>query len=111
MKTRILSALALMLVVALPASARNPHPVLEDGYEVEASFVSMPSSTGGLLSWGCKSCAAQRFQLASDARFYVGKQEVSFAEFKTYLAANPEKAVTIVTSRALNAVTRIKAST
>jgi hypothetical protein len=109
MKLKFLSALAVMVVVALPVSARAPTAVLEDGYEVEASSLTLPSFTGGMLSIGCPSCASQRFTLNSDALFYIGQQPVTFAELKAHIAANPAKAVLVVTPRGGSVVTRIKA--
>lgn len=109
MKFKFLSALAVMLVVALPAGARAPVAVLEDGREVEGSFISLPTSLGGLLSISCPACLSQRFTLSRDALFYVGEQEVTLADLKAYLVANPAKAVLVVSPRGAAVVTRIKA--
>jgi hypothetical protein len=109
MKSRILSAIVVMLVVALPAAARAPIAVLEDGREVDASFITLPTVLGGPLSVGCPACLSNAYVLSTDARFYVGQQEVTLADLKAYLVANPEKAVLLVSPRGENVVTRIKA--
>lgn len=109
MKSRILSALAVMLVVALPAAARAPIAVLEDGREVDASFITLPSATGGLLAVGCPSCPGKRYRLASEATFFIGKEQVTLGDLRAYLASNPEKAVLLVSPRGEEVVTQIKA--
>ena len=109
MKSRILSAFAVMLVVALPAAARAPVAVLEDGHEVEASFITLPTVVGGPVSVACPSCLSRIFSMSNDVRFYVGQQEVTLADLRAYLAANPAKAVLIVSPRGESVITRIKA--
>ncbi len=108
MKPRILFTLAVMLVMALPAGAR-PGAVLEDGHEVEGSFISLPASLAGQLSFGCPACAQQRFSLSRDVQFFIGEREVTLAELKLHLTAYPAKAVLIVVPRASKVVSRISA--
>jgi hypothetical protein len=111
MKSRILLAIAAMLVVALPAAARPLHTITENGLEVVASMLRLPSSVGGTVTiQGCTACKAENLTLGADARFYVGKQEVAYAALKDLLESNPKSAVLVVTPVGKNVITRIKLS-
>jgi hypothetical protein len=110
MKSNFLYAIAAMLVVALPASAARPiHTVTEDGHEIVATMLTLPSSASGTLSiLGCTACQRQTMTLSADARFYVGKSEVTYATLKDMLATYPKSSVLVVTPVGKNVVTRIK---
>lgn len=110
MKSSYLYAIAAMLVVALPAGAARPmNTVTEDGHELDATMLTLPSTASGTLSiQGCTACKRQTMTLSSDARFYVGKQEVTFAALKDLLATYPKSSVLVVTPVGKNVVTRIK---
>lgn len=109
MKSSYLYAIAAMLVVALPAGARPMNTVTQDGHELVATMLTLPSSASGTLSiQGCTACERQTMTLSSDARFYVGKQEVTYAMLKELLATYPNSSVLVVTPVGKNVVTRIK---
>jgi hypothetical protein len=110
MKSNYLYAIAATLVVALPAVGARPiHTVTEDGHELDASMLTLPSSASGTLSiQGCTACPRQTMTLSSDVRFYVGKQEVTLAVLKDLLATYPKSSVLVVTPVGSNVVTRIR---
>jgi hypothetical protein len=112
MKSNFFYTIAAMLVVALPAGAARPiHTMTEDSHELVATMLSLPSTASGTLSiLGCTACERQTMTLSADARFYVGKQEVTYAMLKELLAAYPKSSVLVVTPVGKNVVTRIKLS-
>lgn len=112
MKSNYLAALALTFAMLLPIGAGAAgFRVLEDGREVAASMLTLPSLPDGQLAiQGCGSCKRLTFQIARTARFYVGKQEVSFADLKRHLSTNPNGSVMVVSPIRQNIVTRIQAS-
>lgn len=111
MKASLFSAIALMVAIALPAGARPPHAVTEDGHEFTASMFTLPSSTAGTFSvLRCTTCTRQSFTLSVTTQYFIGKGEVTFAEFRRALAEHPNADVLIVTPIGTNDVTRIKSS-
>lgn len=111
MKRRILHAMAALLVLAVPAGARPLHTITEVGHEIIASMLTLPSSTNGTLSiQGCTACQRQSMTLGADARFYIGKYEVTYGELKSVVAAYPKSPVLVVTPVGKNVVTRIRLS-
>jgi hypothetical protein len=111
MKSSFLHAIAALLVLASTAEARPLHTISEQGHEILASMLTLPSTASGTLSiQGCTACERQSMTLSSDARFYIGKTEVTFGELKAVLAAYPKSPVLVVTPVGKNVVTRIKLS-
>ena len=111
MKPNLFSVIALMLVVALPVAARAPKTVLEDGREVSAEMIRLPSSMEGTLDiQGCSTCKRLTFTLSHDVQFFIGNQLVSLADLKRHFAAHPSSFVLVVSPLSQNVVTRIKAS-
>jgi hypothetical protein len=109
MKSNFLHLIAALLVVALPAASRPLNTITEDGHEILASMLTLPSAAGGTLSiQGCTACTRQTMTLSPSARFYVGRQEVTFGELKNLLEVNPKSAVLVVTTVGTTVVTRIK---
>lgn len=103
--------LAAMLVVAVPADSRPLNTIKENGHELEASMLSLPSTVGGTLAiQGCTACKRQTMTLSPDARFYVGRGEVSYDALRNFIATYPKSAVLVVTPAGKNVVTRIKLS-
>jgi len=112
MKATKLTALTLAALVLLPLAGNAAPPrVLEDGREVSPSMLTLPSlADGDLAIQGCGSCKRLTFKLARNARFYVGRAEVTYADLQRYLRAHPDNAVTVVSPLGQNIVTRIQAS-
>jgi hypothetical protein len=109
MKSRILLAIAAMLVVALPSGARPLATITENGHEILASMLTLPSTDSGTLSiQGCTACTRQVMTLSPDARFFVGRHEVTYGELKNVLATYPKSSVLVVTPVGTTVVTRIK---
>ena len=109
MNSNFLYAIAAMLLIALPAGARPMNTVTEDGHELVATMLTLPSTASGTLSiQGCTACQRQTMTLSSDTRFYVGKEEVTYATLKELLATYPKSSVLVVTPVGKNVVTRIK---
>ena len=112
MKSNYLAALALTFAMLLPiGSNAGGFRVLEDGREVAASMLTLPSLPDGQLAiQGCGNCKRLTLTIAPTARFYVGATEVSFADLKRHLASNPQASITVVSPIRQNIVSRIKAS-
>lgn len=110
MKATFFTAIAATLLLALPAGARPTFEVLEDGREVAASMITLPSVAGGTLEvLGCTACKRLTFKMAAQVQFFIGKQEVTMGEFKRHLASYPSEAVLVVSPRAQMVVTRLTA--
>ena len=112
MKSRYLAALALTFAMLLPiAGSAGGLRVLEDGREVTAAMLTLPSLPDGQLSiQGCGNCKRLTFTIARTARFYVGTTEVSFADLKRHLANRPDSSITVVSPIRQSIVTSIRAS-
>ena len=93
MKSNYLASLALTFAMLLPIAGNAAgFQVLEDGREVAASMLTLPSLADGQLSiQGCGNCKRLTFAIAPTARFYVGATEVSFADLKRHLAKQSER--------------------
>jgi hypothetical protein len=112
MKSNYLAALALTFAMLLPIGASaGGFRVLEDGREVAASMLTLPTLPDGQLAiQGCGNCKRLTLTIARTARFYIGATEVSFADLKRHLASNPEVSITVVSPIRQNIVTSIRAS-
>jgi hypothetical protein len=102
--------LALIVLAPLAAYADGPR-VLEDGREVEARMITLPSLADGTLAiQGCANCKRLTFEIAREARFYIGDIEVGFADLSRHLRSNSQVGVLVVSPKNQNVVTRIRAS-
>lgn len=112
MKATKFATLMIGALLLLPAAGNAAPPrVLEDGREVAPSMLTLPSLPDGELAiQGCTACKRLTFQMAKNVRFYVGHTEVSYADLKLQLRSHPQSAVTVVSPRGQNIVTRIQAS-
>lgn len=111
MKSSILHAIAAMLLLVVPAGARPLGTITEDGRELVASMLTLPSTAIGTLSiLGCTACERQTLTLNANTRFYVGPNEVDYSLLRDLVASNPKSAVLVVTPVGTNVVTRIKFS-
>jgi hypothetical protein len=110
MKHTVVAATAVLILSALPAFARPPVAVLEDGREVTPAMLMLPSSIDGTVSLGCPACKQTSLTLSRTAQFFIGKQEVSFADLKRHLKANPKSSVLVVSPINQKVITRISAS-
>ena len=110
MKSVITASIALLLVTVLPASARPPIAAVEEGHELEATMVTLPSTADGTVSvQGCSACKQSIYTLGRESRFYIAQREVTFGEFKRYLESKPAAAVFLANTPKLNVVTRLVA--
>jgi len=112
MKSNYFASIAVALAMLLPLGARaGDTRVLEDGREVAASMLSLPAGPEGTaVIQGCTACKKTSLQLGRNVRFQIGNREVTFVDFKRYLLANPKVAVTVVSPKSQNVITRIRAS-
>lgn len=111
MKNAIVITATLLLMSAITAHARPQHAVLEDGRELIASMITLPSASDGTVAiQGCTDCKRLTFTLSRTAQFFVGRQEVTFADLKRHLRDNPKSSVLVVSPINQPVVTRISAS-
>jgi hypothetical protein len=109
MKSTLNTWVAALVLAALSASAAHSRP-FEDSHELDASQVTMPSTSDGtVVVQGCSTCPRTQYTLSSATRFYLAKREVTFAEFKRHLDAKREAPVFLVHTHKLNVVTRLVA--
>jgi hypothetical protein len=105
MNKALLVSMLLLLACAAGASERRGMQVLEDGREVEAGTLTLPTQSSGTLEFrGCTVCATIALGLDLETRFYIGRREVSLGELRSYVNAHPSAAVLIVTPRTRNNV-------
>jgi len=111
MKHTVITATAVLLLSAFAALARPPHAVLEDGREVTAAMLTLPSALDGTVALqGCGACKRLTLTLSRNVQFFIGKQEVSFADLKRHLRDQPKSSVLVVSPINQNVVSRISAS-
>lgn len=109
MKSRILLAIAAMLVVALPSGARPLATITENGYEIVASMLTLPSADSGTLSiQGCTACTRQVLTLSPNTRFFAGQTEITYAALKDLVEKYPNSSMLVVTPVGTTVVSRIK---
>ena len=111
MKPANISVIAVLLLCSVASIARPPRAVMEDGREITAAMLSLPSAVGGIVSiQGCTACKRVSLTLGADAQFFVNKQEVTFGEFRRYLQDHPAANVLVVSPVNVLVVSRISAS-
>jgi len=111
MKTAIITAIALLLMSSLAAHARPPRAVIEDGREVTAAMLTLPSAVNGSVAiQGCTACTRMNLTLSRTAQFFIGRQEVTLADLKRHLRDNPKSSVLVVSPINQPVVSRISAS-
>ena len=109
MKSRILLAIAAMLVVALPSGARPLGTITENGYEIVASMLTLPSTDSGTLAiQGCTACKRQVLTLSPNARFFAGQTELTYSSLKELVEKYPNSSVLVVSPVGTTVVTRIR---
>ncbi len=108
MKSAFISTFAL-LALATVAAARGPE-AFEEAREVQPTLLTLPSLAGGTITYqNCSDCRYRTFTLVANARFYIARQEVTYAELKRYVAGHPDATVLVVNSLTENIVTRVVA--
>lgn len=109
MKSNMLHGFVAALLLAPLVVNAEPPRVLEDAREVLPSMLTLPSIADGTVSiQGCSTCKRINLSLARDARFFVGRTEVTFVEMQAQLRRDPKASVLVVSPRGQNIVTRIK---
>src|SRR5262245_24887839 len=104
-------AAAALLLASLSVSAATKPRVLEDAREVKPSMLTLPLTADGPLSiQGCSTCKRLSLRLAPNARFFVGRTEVTFQDLQRQLRNRPNASVLVVSPIGQNIVTRISAS-
>ena len=111
MKTNLTAfVLAALLLLPVSGNAANRSRVLEDGREVTPAMLTLPSLPDGVLAiQGCASCKRLSLRLTRDARFYVARTQVTYADLQRHLSAHPTVSVLVVSPKGQNVVTRIVA--
>jgi hypothetical protein len=110
MKTTRIAAALLSAMLALPALAQMK--MLEQGYEVSPSKVSLPASaTGELTVQRCLSCAVLRLRATERSKYIISGQEVGLVEFKRYVEQNPPSMFVVMQLHNTNQLSRIVVDT
>ena len=90
--------LALLAAAPLVAAAddllRGPHhPDVvssERGFETSTAYTLLPSSVPGTLTVNmCMDCKSSTLSVNASTRFFVGTQQLAFADFKSRVAGAP----------------------
>lgn len=82
---------------------------VEDGHEVNASALRLPSSLSGMLDIkNCNECPNIAIELTAESQLIIGNNTVTLDELRRFLDANPSAPVLVVTPIGKNVVSRIK---
>jgi hypothetical protein len=109
MKYTLIASITVLMLAAFPADARTKGPV-EESRELAPRMITMPLTLDGTLAvQGCTACQRDVYKLNPGVQFFQGKVEVSFADFKHFLASHPDAFVLLVTLPGQNVVTRLMA--
>lgn len=105
-----LLVISLLALLSAGASAQETKmKVVEDGQEINASAVRLPSAIGGSLTIkNCTDCPTFSLALKAESQMLIGGASVTLEELRQFLAANPSAPVLVVTPRGKNEVSRIK---
>ncbi len=89
-RNALIVAAVLMAAVTTHAQTQRPAPLrsLEVAIETSTQDVSLPSSTSGVLTLRkCQApCSNDSLQFTSESRFFVGGTQVSYQDFRAYIA-------------------------
>ena len=101
--------LTLLALLAAPLAAPRVLAVsAEEAIETSTAEVTVPATPGGSLSArSCGSCAYVTVTLADTTRFFVGRQEISAAQFQQMVADGKPRSLTILYDRANRTMTRV----
>jgi hypothetical protein len=101
---------SLLLLLSAGAVAQDTRMrSVEDGHEVNASALRLPSSTGGTLTIkNCTECPTFSLGLTAQSQLIIGGTDVTLEELRRFLDANPSAPVLVVTPIGKNEVSRIK---
>lgn len=105
-----LLVVSLLVLFSAGASAQESKMKgVEDGQEINASAVRLPSAIGGNLTIkNCTECPTFSLQLSADSQLLIGGAVVTLTELRQFLAANPSAPVLVVTPRGKDVVSRVK---
>lgn len=107
----IFGALLALTCLAAHAQTVRPAPLrsLEEAIETSTAAVSLPSSNTGTLSFReCPApCTEKSLELTAQTRFVVGSQQVSFQDFKAYVASKDDQFLMVFHKPGERTVTRL----
>jgi hypothetical protein len=111
MNKLLMTSLLMVLSGIAAAEPSGRMRVLEEGHELAAEALQLPTSlNGGLGIHACSTCPNRSMQLSVDTRLMIGSTEVSLATLRDFLNANPSAMVLVVNATGKNVVLRIVAS-
>ncbi len=78
-----LLAVAAGLLLAAAAAAQPPLRTIEECLESGTELVTLPGVAGGsILARECRGCASVRLEFDGKTRYFIGKEQVSYARLR-----------------------------
>jgi len=80
----------------------------EEAIETSTAGLTLPHNVGGVLATRpCDVCALVTVRLEADTRLFIGKQQVTLAEFNQFMSSGGPYRVTIMYDRKSFAMNRV----
>jgi hypothetical protein len=89
--------IAALMLLAATAPALAQMLVATQSHEALPQMVHLPDSVDGELALQvCDACKVLRLRASAASRYFVGEQEVSLVEFRTYVDQHPNAPMVVV---------------
>ncbi len=104
----MLRTLMVLALLAAPLAGHADMTAVEDSIETSTAVVSVPASVGSsLIARSCRSCEYVTMTLAATTRFFVGRTEISQADYARLVADGKPHSLTLMYNRENRALTRV----
>lgn len=104
----MLRTLIVLALLAAPLAGQAEMTAVEDSIETSTASITVPTSVGSaVIARSCKSCEYVTVTLAADTRFFVGRTEVSVADFSRILSDGKRRQLTLMYDRGSRLLTRV----
>lgn len=89
---RLAGWLAAALLLATAAAAAPPLKTIEECLESGTDLVALPAIAGGtVLARECRGCPSVRLEFARNTRYFIGKEQVSYARLREAAARGEQR--------------------
>lgn len=104
----MLRTLMVLALLAAPFAGRADMTAVEDSIETSTAVASVPTTVGGsLIARSCKSCEYVTVTLAATTRFFVGRTEITEADYRRMVGDGKPRQLTLMYNRENRTLTRV----
>ncbi len=104
----MLRTLMVLALLAAPLAGHADMTAVEDSIETSTAVVNVPATVGGaVIARSCRSCEYVTVTLAATTRFFVGRTEVTEADYRRLIADGKPRSLTLMYNRESRALTRV----